>query len=82
MASKCKEHICQDGYNYKQFYRVDSDNLKAVRKDSDTVFEMHLGIQATSNGHILLSPVMRPGFNDPVYEIGMLHFKFKTTHFF
>ncbi|CAH0697377.1 unnamed protein product [Spodoptera exigua] len=30
---------------------------------------MHLGIQATSNGHILLSPVLRPGYNDPVYEI-------------
>ncbi|KAJ8708358.1 hypothetical protein PYW07_010483 [Mythimna separata] len=69
MASKCKEHICTDGYSYKSFYSVDSDNLKAIKRDAETVFEMHLGIQATSNGHILLSPVMRPGYSDPVYEI-------------
>ncbi|XP_050554351.1 uncharacterized protein LOC118279296 isoform X4 [Spodoptera frugiperda] len=69
MAQQCKEHICQDGYNYKIFYSVDTDNLKALSKDSDTAFEMHLGIQATSNGHILLSPVQKPGYSDPVYEI-------------
>ncbi|PZC74799.1 hypothetical protein B5X24_HaOG207142 [Helicoverpa armigera] len=69
MAQQCKEHICRDGYSYKTFYSVDSDNLKAVAKDADTAFEMHIGIQAGSNGHILLSPIYKPGYKDPVYEI-------------
>lgn len=70
MAQECKEHICKDGYIYKTIYRVDNEELKEIRKDSDMAFEMHLGIQAMSNGHILLSPIERPGYSDPVYEIG------------
>ncbi|CAB3226000.1 unnamed protein product [Arctia plantaginis] len=69
MAQACKEHICKDGYTYKTIYRVDNEELKEIRKDSDMAFEMHLGIQAMSNGHILLSSTERPGYSDPVYEI-------------
>ncbi|CAD0205834.1 unnamed protein product [Chrysodeixis includens] len=68
MAQACKEHICQDGYSYNTFYSVDDENMKQITKNSDISFEMHIGIQAVNNGHILLSPVPRPGDSDPVYE--------------
>ncbi|XP_075986064.1 neuronal acetylcholine receptor subunit NtR [Anticarsia gemmatalis] len=71
MAQSCKEHICRNGYLYNTIYSVDSEELTEIRKDSDgdVVFEMHIAIQAMSNGHILLSPVAKPGYSDPVYEI-------------
>ncbi|XP_026735502.1 neuronal acetylcholine receptor subunit alpha-5-like [Trichoplusia ni] len=68
MAQACKEHICQDGYSYNTFYSVDDENMKEITKNTEMAFEMHLGIQAVNNGHILLSPVPRPGDSDPVYE--------------
>lgn len=67
MASRCKEHISQHGYSYDTFYEIQTDTR--ATKDPDKSFEMHLAIQASSNGHILLSPVSRPGSADPVYEI-------------
>ncbi|KAM3962178.1 uncharacterized protein ACR2FA_003674 [Aphomia sociella] len=69
MASqRCKEHVSQHGYSYETFYLIQSD--AKTNSDPDKVaFEMHLAIQAVSNGHILLSPIYRPGPHDPVYEI-------------
>lgn len=73
---RCKEHICQHGYSYETFYKIDEENLShaTVKKgDTDiTYFEMHIAIQAASNGHILFSAVEQPGPIDPVYEIGKL----------
>lgn len=69
MARSCKEYICRDGYSYPKMYSVDSEELKQIKKDSNIAFEMHIAIQAMSNGHILLSSVPKPGYSDPVYEI-------------
>ncbi|XP_059056222.1 neuronal acetylcholine receptor subunit beta-2-like [Achroia grisella] len=66
-ATRCKEHISQHGYSYDTFYQIQSD--MRASSDPNKMFEMHLAIQATSNGHILLSPVKRPSATDPVYEI-------------
>ncbi|XP_028178846.1 neuronal acetylcholine receptor subunit alpha-5 [Ostrinia furnacalis] len=68
MATHCKEHICQRGYSYDTYYSVDAEDRKNYNSDGVT-FEMHIAIQAGSNGHILLSSVAYPDHNDPVYEI-------------
>ncbi|XP_013190974.1 acetylcholine receptor subunit alpha-type unc-38 [Amyelois transitella] len=66
MSAKCKQHICRFGYNYDTYYRIDSNDRKPT--DPKVAFEMHIAIQAASNGHILLSPVEHPSFSDSVYE--------------
>lgn len=68
MAAQCKEHICQQGYRYDVFYRVNSKHQKIA---SEIEFDMHIAILASSNGHILLSPDKNPGIEDAVYEIGI-----------
>ncbi|XP_053620310.1 acetylcholine receptor subunit alpha-type unc-38-like isoform X2 [Plodia interpunctella] len=67
MAAKCKQHICRNGYIYDNYYRIENNVWKP--SDPNVSFEMHIAIQAASNGHILLSPVEHAGFSDPVYEI-------------
>lgn len=69
MAHRCKEHICQHGYRYETYYRTDAEELKETNKELNVIFDMHIAIQASSNGHILLSPVLNPTPFDDVYEI-------------
>ncbi|KAJ0171834.1 hypothetical protein K1T71_012597 [Dendrolimus kikuchii] len=69
MAHRCKEHNSQHGYRYETYYRTDSKDLRATNKGLNVIFEMHIAIQASSNGHILLSPVPNPSHIDDVYEI-------------
>ncbi|CAG9792362.1 unnamed protein product [Diatraea saccharalis] len=69
MAMQCKEHLCQKGYNYDQFYQVDADDAKYTKSKNNLLLEMHIAIQAVNNGHILLSTVPFPTMNDSVYEI-------------
>ncbi|CAG9792361.1 unnamed protein product [Diatraea saccharalis] len=66
---QCKEHLCQKGYNYDQFYQVDADDAKYTKSKNNLLLEMHIAIQAVNNGHILLSTVPFPTMNDSVYEI-------------
>lgn len=68
-AMRCKEHICRHGYSYETFYRVDANEMRSINVDPHSVFEMHIAIQAASNGHIVLSEIPNPGVSDPVYEI-------------
>ncbi|XP_026316151.1 uncharacterized protein LOC113227440 [Hyposmocoma kahamanoa] len=67
MALRCKEHQCLHGYSYETFYKLDAEARKP--QTPGAVFEMHLAILASSNGHILLSTLPFPDPNDPVYEI-------------
>ncbi|CAH2986935.1 unnamed protein product [Chilo suppressalis] len=69
MAMQCKEHFCQEGYSYSQFYEVDSEDTKHSTSTTDYLLEMHIAIQAVNNGHILLSSKPYPTINDSVYEI-------------
>ncbi|CAG4968585.1 unnamed protein product [Parnassius apollo] len=69
MALRCKEHVCQHGYSYETYYRVDSADRRRLKSEPNVAFEMHLAILAASNGHILLSTVPQPTASDPVYEI-------------
>lgn len=69
MAMNCKEHICKHGYSYETFYRVNDRDRSMLTSNPDTAYEMHIAIQASSNGHILLSEVANPTFTDSVYEI-------------
>ncbi|XP_030034139.2 neuronal acetylcholine receptor subunit alpha-3 [Manduca sexta] len=69
MALHCKEHICQHGYNYEVFYRIGDEELKRVKSDKQVGLEMHIAIQAVSNGLILLSEAPNPRPNEDVYEI-------------
>ncbi|XP_068624197.1 neuronal acetylcholine receptor subunit non-alpha-2-like [Battus philenor] len=69
IAKRCREHICQHGYSYDTYYRVDSSDRRRLKSEPELAFEMHLAILASSNGHILLSTVAQPTTSDPVYEI-------------
>ncbi|KAJ2938716.1 hypothetical protein O0L34_g3326 [Tuta absoluta] len=67
MATRCKEHICTHGYAYDKFYEVFEGD--GIHNNNESVFEMHLAILASSNGHILLSNTPAPEPNEEVYEI-------------
>ncbi|KAI5644633.1 farnesoic acid 0-methyl transferase domain-containing protein [Phthorimaea operculella] len=67
MATRCKEHICTHGYAYDKFYEVFEGD--GIHNNNESVFEMHLAILASSNGHILLSNTPAPEANEEVYEI-------------
>ncbi|KAJ2937554.1 hypothetical protein O0L34_g18638 [Tuta absoluta] len=67
MATRCKEHICTHGYAYDKFYEVFEGD--GIHSNNESVFEMHLAILASSNGHILLSNTPAPEPNEEVYEI-------------
>ncbi|KOB73493.1 Uncharacterized protein OBRU01_11052, partial [Operophtera brumata] len=53
---QCSEYISQHGYLYENFYEID-DALRHTKHHNTEAgseyLEMHLAIQAASNGHIL-----------------------------
>jgi hypothetical protein len=69
VAAHCKESR-QTGYVYNNFYAMNADDTKKAIFAPNVAFEMHIAIQASSNGHILLSPDSFPYHNTSVYEIG------------